>query len=187
MKNIILFLTILIPFFGFSQLTTVNPDTVCYQTSGSIYQVPNTPGYTYNWTVSSPGVLISGQGTNGIEVDWSNSNPGTIVNGITVTAVNSDGCESDPVTLDIFIYQVIPTIDVIGPFCEGSPCVTLIGSPAVGVFSGTGVIGNQFCSTTSGVGVHTITYTITLNGCTFSTTTTVTVNPTPVLSPIQHN
>lgn len=187
MKKILTLLSFLIPLFGMSQLTTVNPDTVCYQTSGSIYQVPNTPGYTYNWTVLTPGVLVSGQGTNGIEVDWSNSNPGTIVNGVTVTATNLNGCESEPVSLDIFIYQVIPTINVIGPYCEGSPCVDLIGSPVGGVFSGNGVINNQFCSTNSGVGVHTITYTVNLNGCTFTTTTTVTVNPLPVLSPIQHN
>lgn len=186
MKKLLLSL-MLVPFIGFSQLTTINPDTVCYQTPGSIYQVPNTPGYTYNWSVSAPGVLISGQGTNGIEVDWSNANPGTIGNGVTVTATSADGCESEPVTLDIFIYQVIPTIDALGPFCEGAPCVNLTGNPIGGTFSGPGVVGNQFCPDVAGVGVHNIVYTVTVNGCTFSNDTNIVVNPLPILSPIQHN
>lgn len=187
MKKLLLILSTLIPIFGFSQLTTVNPDTVCYQTPGSIYQVTNTPGYTYNWVVSAPGVIVSGAGTNEIGVDWSAAAPGTIVNGVSVTATDANGCTSDPVDLDIFIYQVIPVIDAIGPFCEGTPCVNLTATPIGGVFSGTGVVGNQFCSTTTGPGTHTITYTVTVNGCTFTTTTTVVVNPTPVLSPISHN
>jgi len=187
MKKLLLFLILLIPTVGFSQLTTTNPDTVCYQTPGSIYQVPNTVGYTYNWVVTPPGVITAGQGSNQIDVDWSTAAPGTIVNGVSVTATDANGCTSAPVLLDIFIYQIIPTITAIGPFCEGTPCVNLTGTPAGGTFSGTGVVGNQFCSVNAGPGTHTITYSVTSNGCTFSTTTTVTVNPTPVLTPIQHN
>ena len=65
--------------------------------------------------------------------------------------------------------------------------MTLVGTPAGGTWSGTGVVGDQFCSTTSGTGTFNITYTITQNGCTFTATTTVTVSPAPVLSPISHN
>lgn len=187
MKKLVLLLTILTTTLSFSQLTTNNPDTVCYQTSGSIYQVPNTPGYTYNWIVSSPGVITGGQGTNQIGVDWSSATPGTILNGVSVTVTDVNGCTSDPVNLNIFIYQVLPTITTIGPFCDGSPCVTLNATPTGGVFSGNGVVGNQFCSGVAGVGTHTITYTVTINGCTFTTTTTVVVNQIPVLSPIEHN
>jgi hypothetical protein len=188
MKNLITILLFLIPFFGFSQLTTTNPDTVCYQTSGSIYQVPSLgAGYTYNWTVTAPGVITSGAGTNSIGVNWSAASPGLITNGVSVTATGPGGCTSTPVTLNVFILNVVPTITAIGPFCQGSPCVTLVANPAGGTFTGTGVVSGQFCPSTAGVGTHTITYTYTQNGCTYTATTTVTVNPTPVLSPIQHN
>lgn len=187
MKKIILLLTILIPVFGLSQLTTNNPDTVCYQTLGSIYQVPNTPSYTYNWIVAPPGIIMGGQGTNQIGVDWSSATPGTIINGVSVTATDINGCTSLPVNLDVFIYQVTPVITQIGPFCEGDPCVNLSATPTGGTFSGLGVIGSQFCPISAGPGVHTITYTVTINGCTFTTTITTIVNQTPVLSPIQHN
>jgi len=175
------------PLVTFSQLITTNPDTVCYQTAGSIYQVPNTPGYTYTWTVATPGIMQSGQGTNQINVDWSNAAPGTIINGITVFATDANGCTSTPVTLNIFIYQVIPTITNIGPFCQSEPCINLSATPAGGTFTGLGVSGNQFCPNVAGPGTHTITYTVTANGCTFTATTTVTVNAAPVLTPIQHN
>jgi len=186
MKKLI-FLFLLFPLLASAQLTTINPDTVCYQTPGSTYQVPGTPGYTYNWVVTAPGVITSGIGTNAIGVNWSAAGPGLIVNAVTVTATNAAGCISTPITLNVFILQIIPTITAIGPFCAGSACVTLTGTPAGGVFSGTGVVGNQFCSTTSGTGTFPITYTVTSNGCTFTATTNVTVNPIPVLSPIQHN
>lgn len=188
MKKLVLFLMLLVSSVGMTQTSTINPDTVCYQTSGSIYTVPSLgAGYTYTWTVASPGVLVSGQGTNTINVNWSTASPGLITNGITVFASNSSSCQSTPVTLNVFILQVIPTITALGPFCATEPCVTLTGTPAGGTFSGPGVTGNQFCPNQANIGSNTITYTVTQGGCTFSTTTSVNVSSQPVLSPIQHN
>lgn len=189
MKKLITILLMLITTFSFAQLTTTNPDTVCYNAIGSIYQVPSLgPGYTYTWTVSAPGTITAGAGTNSITVDWNTFSAGLHPNAVTVYATNvATGCQSTPITLNVFVLQVIPTITAIGPFCANNPCVNLVGTPAGGTWSGTGVVGNQFCPTTSGPGAFNITYTITQNGCTFTATTTVTVNPTPVLSPIQHN
>ncbi len=174
---------------GFSQTSTVNPDTVCYQSaSPSTYTVPSLgAGYTYTWTVAAPGTITSGQGTNTINVNWSTASPGLITNGVSVVASNAQGCQSTPVNLNVLIYQVVPTITAIGPFCQGASCVTLTGTPAGGTFTGTGVVGNQFCPTTAGVGTFTLTYTVTSGGCTFTATTSVTVNSNPTLSPIQHN
>lgn len=188
MKKFLTILLMLISMISYGQLTTTNPDTVCINTSGSIYQVPSLgAGYTYTWTVLAPGVITSGAGTNSINVNWSAAGPGLITNAVTVTATGPGGCVSTPVNLNVFILQINPTITSIGPFCSNDPCVNLVGTPAGGTWSGTGVVGNQFCPTTSGVGTFNITYTVTQNGCTFTTTTSVTVNPIPVLSPIQHN
>jgi hypothetical protein len=187
MKKLFLLL-LMIPTLGFGQLTTTNPDTVCYQTAGSIYQVTSLgAGYTYNWTVVAPGVITSGQGTNQLEVNWSTASPGLINNGVSVTAVGNGNCNSNTVTLNVFILNVIPTITAIGPFCSSDPCVNLVGSPSGGTFTGTGVVNGQFCPTTAGAGSHVVTYTYTQNGCTFTATTTVIVNLVPVLTPISHN
>jgi hypothetical protein len=186
MKKIIMLIMLIAPLAAFAQNTT-SPDTVCYQTAGSIYTLPATAGYTYTWTVAAPGVLTSGQGTNSINVDWSAAAPGLIPNAITVFATSADGCVSTPVILDVFILEVLPSITLVGPFCADAPCAPLAGTPFGGTWSGTGVVGNTFCPGTAGAGTFTITYTVNEGGCTFSTTAPVTVNPIPVLTPIQHN
>lgn len=187
MKKILIFLLFLISFSASAQLTTINPDTVCYQTPGSIYQVANQAGTTYTWTVLSPGVLVSGQGTNNISVDWSLAPAGLITNAVSVFATNAAGCVSPPVIINVFILNVIPVIAQLGPYCLSEPCVTLTASPTGGTWSGNGVNGNQFCPPVAGLGASNITYTYTQAGCTFSATSSITILPLITITPISHN
>jgi hypothetical protein len=180
MKRILLILMTMISTVSLSQLSTVNPDTVCYQSTVlSTYTIPSVGSGTYTWAVASPGVITAGQGTNSISVNWSAAAPGLITN-----------CPATPVNLNVLIYQVIPTITTLGPFCESDPCVNLVGTPVGGTWSGLGVSGNQFCpdNVTNGTNAtSTVTYTVGSAGCTFSTSVVVPVFGTPTLQPIQHN
>lgn len=193
MKKILTILTMMISTISLSQLSTVNPDTVCYQsTSLSTYTIPSVGSGTYTWTVTAPGVITAGQGTNSISVNWSAASPGLITNGVSVTYSSPPpaNCPATPVNLNVLIYQVIPTITALGPFCESDPCVTLVGTPVGGTWSGIGVVGNQFCpdNVTNGTNAtSTVTYTVGSAGCTFTTSVVVPVYGTPTLSPIQHN
>jgi hypothetical protein len=193
MKRILLILTTMISTISLSQLSTVNPDTVCYQSTAlSTYTIPSVGSGTYTWTVTSPGVITTGQGTNSISVNWSAAAPGLIPNGVSVTYSSPPpaNCPATPVNLNVLIYQVIPTITALGPFCESDPCVNLVGTPVGGTWSGTGVVGNQFCpdNVTNGTNAtSTVTYTVGSAGCTFTTSVVVPVYGTPTLSPIQHN
>lgn len=188
MKKLFLLLLLLIASSSYAQLTTIDPDTVCFQDPTSTYQVPTLgAGYVYTWTATAPGVITAGQGSNAITVNWSAAAPGLIPNGISVIATNANGCQSAAIDVDVFILRVIPTITAIGPFCTTEPCENLIGTPAGGTWSGVGVVGNQFCPQTAGAGVHTITYTYTLAGCVYTATVNVNVNNAPSLSPIQHD
>ena len=193
MEKLILLLSVLFPMIGFTQLTTTNPDTVCYQSaSPSTYTIPSVGSGTYTWNVTAPGVITSGQGTNNISVDWSSAAPGLITNGVSVayTSPAPANCPATPVNLNVLIFQAVPTITALGPFCESDPCVTLVGTPAGGTWSGLGVSGNQFCPDNVANGTNatsTVTYTIGTSGCTFSTQVVVPVYGTPTLSPIQHN
>lgn len=180
-RFILLFSVILLSF-----VTKAQTDTVCYHANSSTYQVVNTTGNTYTWTVASPGVITSGQGTNLITVNWGTANPGLIQNAVSVFATNSFGCPSPPVLLNVYILNIVPTVAPIN-ICVNQPCVTLAGTPVGGMWSGVGVNGNQFCPNVSGVGNFTITYTYTQNGCTFTATNTAIVNPLPSISPIQHD
>jgi hypothetical protein len=185
MKRLLFLLFLSVSTISMTQLTTTNPDTVCYQTTtSSTYQVPSIGTGTYTWTVPACATLVSGQGTNSIQVNWSACPPGLINNAITVSYASAAGCQATPVTLNVLIYQVIPVITPVGPFCVGDPCITLNATPTGGVWSGTGVTGNQFCPGTTN---SLITYTYTNSGCTFTANTGAQINPTPVLSPIQHN
>lgn len=152
-------------------------DTVCLNGSDT-YSIPDM-GYVYTW--SSVGNITNGQGTNTITVDWSNIPGGFVPGAVTVTAYDGNLCTSLPVDIDITIFNVLPTISQIGPFCSDDDCVSLIGTPLNGVFSGPGLIGNDFCPL-SAIGVNnTITYTYTQSGCSFDTTMTVIVYEKPVL------
>lgn len=64
--------------------------------NGLIYQVNNTLGSTYNWTVPSGATIVSGQGTHSIVVNFN----GTAGN-ITVQETNGTGCVGNIVSLNV--------------------------------------------------------------------------------------
>jgi gliding motility-associated-like protein len=165
-------------------IPTVSPitasDTVCWQDTNEVYSVIDQPGVTYIW--DAIGSIITGQGTDSIAVDWSNIAPGYIPGGVMVTP-EANGCIGLPASFDLFILNVDPTIQPLGPFCEYDDSTLLVGNPAGGVFSGVGVSSAYF-NPQNAVGVDTIQYTYTLSGCLFDTTTLVTVYPKPVLDTI---
>lgn len=81
-----------------------------------------------------------------------------------------------PVTVTVGT-GTIPTISGLGTTYENIDApVTLVGTPAGGTFSGPGVSGNTFDPALAGVGgPYTITYTYTVDGCTTTATSTVSV------------
>jgi hypothetical protein len=185
MKKLLLLVLAILPITLFAQFTTINPDTVCINNPSATYQVPNTPNYTYNWTVSAPGVLTSGQGTNEITVDWSAAPAGgPIVDAVSVYATTPAGCDGPPITMNVFILEILPIVLPLD-FCEGDPCEDLVATPAGGVFSGPNIVNGQYCPQTAGT--ETVTYTITEAGCTFTATADMTVYPIPVLDDIFHD
>jgi gliding motility-associated-like protein len=162
----------------------VASDTVCYLSNNEIYSVINQPGVWYQW--NAIGAITSGQGTDSVTVDWSAISPGFIPGAIMVVP-EANGCIGMPVTFDLTILNIEPTIDPVGPFCEYDEFVTLQATPIGGVFSGPGMIGNDFIPGNA-VGVDTILYEYTLSGCLFDTTTIITVYPTPTVdSIVPHN
>ena len=185
MKKLLLLVLAILPITLFAQFTTINPDTVCINNPSATYQVPNTPNYTYVWSVSAPGVLTAGQGTNEITVDWSAAPAGgPIVDAISVYATTPAGCDGPPITMNVFILEILPIVLPLD-FCEGDPCEDLVATPAGGVFSGPNIVNGQYCPQTAGT--ETVTYTITEAGCTFTATADMTVYPIPVLDDIFHD
>ena len=169
--------TVLLVCFGLASYgqTTINPDTVCANALGEQYFVTNTPTSTYQWTIiGGGGVLQTGQGTNSITVDWGGPNAVEIIES------NASGCLGNPILLDVFVLLL--SGNTIGPFCAGDPTTPLIGNPAGGTWTGTGVVANAFQPSSAGVGNYVLTYS--MAGC--NTTINVIVNNGPVTGPIQH-
>ena len=180
MKNTLLTGLLIFSFVAssFAQ-TTINPDTVCANAVGEQYFVTNTPTSTYNWTITGGGgALQTGQGTNSITVDWGGVT-GLYPNAVEVIESNAAGCPGAPVLLDVFVLLL--SGNNVGPFCVGDSTTPLVGNPAGGTWSGTGVVANAF-QPSVGVGNYVLTYT--MAGC--NTTINVTVNNGPVTGTIQH-
>lgn len=70
--------------------------TVTCNASTEVYQVVNTIGSTYNWTVPSGATIVSGQGSNAIVVNF-----GGNAGNISVTETNTGGCNGASVTLSV--------------------------------------------------------------------------------------
>lgn len=87
-------------------------------------------------------------------------------------------CVSPQTTVNVNV-NTIPTPTIVGlaaMYNTASPNVTLVGNPAGGTFSGTGVSGNVFSPATAGVGTYSITYNYTSpQGCSGSVSQEVTV------------
>lgn len=119
-------------------------------------------------------------------------NPQTLGPGstnITYSFTNSFGCSKSG-TFQVTVY---PSVDVTVPsvlnFCTINGAYNLLNAPNLfplgsgGVFSGTGISGNNFIPSFAGVGTFPITYTFTnQQGCSDAGVIQVTVNQTPTIS-----
>jgi len=68
---------------------------------------------------------------------------------------------------------------IYGPLCSTAAPISLVGTPANGVWTGEGVNGNQFNPASAGTGSWTLTYTVTESSCTNSDSTTILVDAAP--------
>ena len=165
---------------------TVNGCTDTDNTTITVNAVPNADAGTYPAVcVNAPNVTLNGSpggGTfSGPGVSGNSFDPGAAGTGThTITySVTVNGCtDTDNATITV---NAVPTADA-GNYpavCVNAPNVTLNGSPGGGTFSGPGVSGNSFDPAAAGTGTHTITYSVTVNGCTDTDNATITVNAVP--------
>jgi len=128
------------------------------------------------------GGTFSGTGVTGTNFNPSTAGAGTHT--ITYTYITL-GC-TYTTTRNIVVNPLpVVSINPQANLCLNGVPVVLVGNPAGGTFSGTGVSGSNFNPTTAGVGTHTVTYTYTDgNGCTNSTTRNITVIALPTASTV---
>ncbi|MCX6273909.1 MAG: SBBP repeat-containing protein [Bacteroidetes bacterium] len=128
------------------------------------------------------GGTYSGTGVTSGNFDPSAAGVGSQI--ITYSYADAFGCaNSDTATI---LVNALPTVTLssFNPVCVNAASFSLSGgSPAGGVYSGTGVTSGSFFPNVSGAGTHTITYIYSdANGCSANATNTITVNALPVVT-----
>ena len=158
-----------------AQTNTSPTQTVCAGSLAEPYLInPPTAGSTYQWTISSGGVIASGQTTNQIAVDW-----GLIPGGphtISVIETDVNGCEGVPVTVDVTLtLSAVANAGNPDNVCEGST-YTLSGTSAsnntgvswttsgTGIFSGGNTLTPTYMPSAADITAGNVTLTLTATG-----------------------
>ncbi|MBL4656807.1 MAG: hypothetical protein JKX73_02320, partial [Flavobacteriales bacterium] len=136
-----------------------------------------------NTLVGTPlGGTFSGPGITGTTFDPAAAGLGTH----TIEYLFTDGAGCSDSTSQTVTVHPLPTVTFSGlgaAYCIDDNPVSLTGFPAGGTFNGTGMSGINFDPSVSGQGTFLITYVYTDgNGCSDSSTQSVTVNPLPIVS-----
>lgn len=98
---------------------------------------------------------------------------------ITYTAT-TNGCSSSNSITIVVNNPPVANADDPGPLCTDDGLIILSGTPTGGTWTGTGILPNgQINTGTIGVGPHTVTYTVTTNGCSGSDQVTFTITAPP--------
>jgi len=136
--------------------------------AGTVTLIPTQTGGTF----SGPGVTTN---------NFDPATAGVGIHTITYTVTDGNGCtNSSNQTVEIFALPDASFTGLNANYCVDAPSVTLTPTQTGGTFSGPGMTGSDFDPATAGIGVHTITYTVTdLNGCTNSSNQTVEVLALP--------
>lgn len=141
---------------------SVNSSTIC---SGSTATLSASGVTTYTWSTSSNATSV-------------NVNP-TATSVYTVSG-NLTGCPTIATQTAVVTVNALPNVtlgSVTGPLCVNYAAVSLSGSPAGGIYSGTGVSGSNFDPAVSGAGSFIISYYYTdINSCSATATQTVDVS-----------
>src|SRR5690554_822582 len=127
-------------------------------------------------------VTLTATSSTGSTVTWDNGivdgTPFTVTTSTTYTATaDLNGCTAtDQVVINV---NPLPSVSAGNnqTACTNHDPIALTGSPAGGIFSGTGVSNNEFDPATAGIGTHTLTYAYTDgNGCENTASITITVD-----------
>jgi gliding motility-associated-like protein len=142
------------------------------------YCISNTP---VNFNLTPAGGTLSGPGVAGNSFVPSAAGVGTHV--LTYTFTDANSCTSS-ITGNVTVVAVpSPTITTPPFLCNYAPAITLVGTPAGGVFTVDGTQTATFNPAALSDGTHAILYTYTdANNCIATATETIDVLPRPVLS-----
>jgi gliding motility-associated-like protein len=143
------------------------------------------PAYCINEAAQSltlvpAGGILSGNGVTGNTFAPAAAGAGNHT--LTYNFTDINGCAWD--TTATTVVNPLPVVSFTGlspAYCVDAATATLTGNPAAGVFTGSGIAGNDFTPAAAGTGAHTVIYTFTdANNCTNADTQAVIVTALPL-------
>ena len=158
-------------------VNNVSFTALCDQSATVTFTGTALPTATFNWDFQGA-TIISGSGVGPYKIRWTTAGKKFVV-----LQVIQNGCSSPQY---VFSYTVpatpVPSFSISSTYCQNTTPIALTGSPAGGVFIGTGISGSAYTPSTAGTNTITYTYTNPADACIYTAVKTVTVNPLPVVS-----
>ncbi len=154
-------------------VNAVSNQALCHNTATAAVNFSGAvPGTIFNWTNSNSSIGLASSGTGNIpSFIATNTSSSPVIATITVTPVFSNNglsCNGTPITFTIRVNP-LPNINFAAVpvrVCLTDTITKLRATPAGGTWSGRGVTGDNFNAATAGLGVSTISYSVTdANGC----------------------
>lgn len=142
------------------------------------YCISNVP---VSFNLQPSGGTLSGPGVTSNTFVPSAAGVGTHT--ITYSFTDANSCSSTTTANVVVVAVPSPTITLPDSLCNYAPTITLVGTPAGGVFTVDGTQTATFNPSTAGDGVHAVVYSYTdANNCIATATETIKVLPRPVLT-----
>lgn len=153
--------------------TVINVNPVPLVSGGTYPNVCSNSG-TVTLAGTPAGGFFTGTGVAGLNFD-----PAVGTQTLTYNYTDGLGCSNSSTTTITVVNPAAISAGTYSPVCVDAPNIALVGNPSGGTFSGVGVSGSSFDPS---VGTQLITYNYTdPAGCSGSGTTTITVNPLPIV------
>ncbi len=144
--------------------------TICEGASAA-FSVTATTGVgslSYQWQLSTNGGTTWTNIAGATTTSFSQTNVPATQNGYRFRLAVTAGCgttNSNAAILTVNTFPIVAFGDIVANICKSDAAITLSASPTGGVWSGLGVTGSTFSPLAAGVGVRTVTYTVTNAGC----------------------
>jgi hypothetical protein len=154
--------------------------TIC-EGAANTFTVAATTGVgslSYQWQVSTDGGTTYSNIAGATTSSFAQTNIPVGQNGYRFRVIVTAGCGSTTSAAAILTVNAYPviTFNPVTTVCQSDPAFTLSASPSGGAFSGAGVSGSTFTPSVAGVGVKTVTYTVSNAGCQSVISRTILVN-----------
>jgi hypothetical protein len=164
-----------------AQTSTAPTQVVCIGSTEPYLLNPSNSTSTYQWVLSSGGIITNGQGTGSISIDWNMVAGGPHT--LTVTETDANGCPGLPKTVDVTLNIIDDATFALIDYCVGtansaSAIITSGGSFSFNpIPTGGELIDAVTGEITGGIGSNTYNVEYITNGvCPDNSIETVTVN-----------